>query len=426
MIAPRLSPILSVLQSEFRFWRKFTSPGKQNKLRKDENVEIHYEKQYDDRAQPTLALSQIPSAKSRNNTREMVTAKVGLMNCPACRDARLQQRTLKSGIEVDVCKKCFGVWLDQGELNDISKSDVASRELTDQLKCNSLLCDRNCPRCKRRLNRGTDYSGEIEVEFCTNCQGIWCDEGELPSLIRLLKQLESCDPDSAPRNTGGLGIVTTGSENFTKLLDPVLRLFSSRFSKFADAFNVRSNGTRETSVRLGMVNLSTDSVSGPISGKRFGSYVIVTTQKYTEWAYRGSDHDSGDPKYIEVAKSRSLGSAWNHSSFELTTGEQAYHIDLTEIPFEISPHHAETCRISSDEGTSAIIEHEYGYAADGERLFIVVASHSPNKITKQSVRLVSDKNPKEVLRRYRQFSLLAVAILLFAFLIIGALCIFCR
>jgi Zn-finger nucleic acid-binding protein len=40
------------------------------------------------------------------------------MNCPLCLDTVLDV-TYHAGIELDICPKCRGVWLDRGELNKI-------------------------------------------------------------------------------------------------------------------------------------------------------------------------------------------------------------------------------------------------------------------------------------------------------------------
>ena len=37
------------------------------------------------------------------------------MQCPLCRDTQLQPR-FAQGVEVDVCPRCRGLWLDRGEL----------------------------------------------------------------------------------------------------------------------------------------------------------------------------------------------------------------------------------------------------------------------------------------------------------------------
>ncbi|MEY4373378.1 MAG: hypothetical protein RL219_2147 [Actinomycetota bacterium] len=40
------------------------------------------------------------------------------MNCPTCTDERLVM-TERSGIEIDYCPRCRGVWLDRGELDKL-------------------------------------------------------------------------------------------------------------------------------------------------------------------------------------------------------------------------------------------------------------------------------------------------------------------
>lgn len=40
------------------------------------------------------------------------------MNCPTCADTTLVM-TERSGVEIDYCPSCRGVWLDRGELDKI-------------------------------------------------------------------------------------------------------------------------------------------------------------------------------------------------------------------------------------------------------------------------------------------------------------------
>lgn len=48
------------------------------------------------------------------------------MNCPV--DNETLQMTERSGVEVDYCPRCRGIWLDRGELDKILER--AERELT--------------------------------------------------------------------------------------------------------------------------------------------------------------------------------------------------------------------------------------------------------------------------------------------------------
>ena len=43
------------------------------------------------------------------------------MNCPLCIDRSLEP-VFRSGIEIDVCPNCKGMWLDRGELDKLAGS----------------------------------------------------------------------------------------------------------------------------------------------------------------------------------------------------------------------------------------------------------------------------------------------------------------
>ncbi len=45
------------------------------------------------------------------------------MNCPTCPDSTLVM-TERSGVEIDYCPTCRGVWLDRGELDKIIERDA--------------------------------------------------------------------------------------------------------------------------------------------------------------------------------------------------------------------------------------------------------------------------------------------------------------
>lgn len=47
------------------------------------------------------------------------------MQCPACQNSSLVMSE-RSGIEIDYCNQCRGVWLDRGELDKIIERNLAS------------------------------------------------------------------------------------------------------------------------------------------------------------------------------------------------------------------------------------------------------------------------------------------------------------
>lgn len=44
------------------------------------------------------------------------------MNCPLCQDTSLDP-TFHRGIEIDICPRCKGMWLDRGELDRLVGDD---------------------------------------------------------------------------------------------------------------------------------------------------------------------------------------------------------------------------------------------------------------------------------------------------------------
>ena len=51
------------------------------------------------------------------------------MKCPVCKDKELVMSE-RSGIEIDYCPECRGVWLDRGELDKIIERNMASQQET--------------------------------------------------------------------------------------------------------------------------------------------------------------------------------------------------------------------------------------------------------------------------------------------------------
>ena len=54
------------------------------------------------------------------------------MNCPLCIDQTLESMH-RQGVEIDVCPKCRGVWLDRGELDRLAADpDTSPRRDRDR------------------------------------------------------------------------------------------------------------------------------------------------------------------------------------------------------------------------------------------------------------------------------------------------------
>lgn len=85
-------------------------------------------------------------------------------------------KSVRKRIEVDTCPKCEGMWLDTRELLKLTDNKTLHEFLFRyaQLEGDSQLV---CPRCGGLMN--AEMAQGTEVDICTTCRGVWLDAGEL-------------------------------------------------------------------------------------------------------------------------------------------------------------------------------------------------------------------------------------------------------
>lgn len=113
------------------------------------------------------------------------------MMCPKCRKPTLNDLNTGEGVTVDFCSGCKGVWFERGELGRMVELSKDVPDLDASLKASR---DTNlpCPKCKQVLKEFR-YSrlNSLLVDYCTKCEGLWLDAGELATVEGLATVLES-------------------------------------------------------------------------------------------------------------------------------------------------------------------------------------------------------------------------------------------
>lgn len=158
-------------------------------------------------------------------------------NCPACGKTPLEPcADPDTQLEIDTCPECHGLWFDADEL----RSFYASRALKDQFmpsrtyKPGSHTFEittkaRRCPRCPKALAR--TQVGDIYVDVCSDCQGIWLDDGELDRITHLYKnQGLRGDERVASQVREGNKVKAKNSGALGEVLDTLGSLFQSILS----------------------------------------------------------------------------------------------------------------------------------------------------------------------------------------------------
>jgi Zn-finger nucleic acid-binding protein len=107
--------------------------------------------------------------------------------CVKC--SSILDRATFQGLEVDLCPRCGGLWLDRGEITRAAKlPDKELSRLRDLLTGGPSgpppVPTENkapCPSCPGSLSEV--MLGAVHVDYCEKCHGLFLDKGELQSAI---------------------------------------------------------------------------------------------------------------------------------------------------------------------------------------------------------------------------------------------------
>lgn len=102
------------------------------------------------------------------------------IECPKCEGTL--EPVVYSGIEVDRCTDCKGLWFDSLEAEQLKKVqgseqiDIGNPEIGSDLNKKG---DVNCPKCDTLMTKMVDLKqSHIWYEKCPVCYGTWFDAGE--------------------------------------------------------------------------------------------------------------------------------------------------------------------------------------------------------------------------------------------------------
>ena len=90
---------------------------------------------------------------------------------------------LISGIEIDRCVRCKGIWFDQQEQSRLKEAKGAHKADTGHQAIGeyyNTIRDIQCPRCKVPMGKVEMKRGRIPIlyETCEKCHGSYFDAGE--------------------------------------------------------------------------------------------------------------------------------------------------------------------------------------------------------------------------------------------------------
>lgn len=103
-----------------------------------------------------------------------------ILNCPTCHNAALNPCKVKhSHIQIDQCPDCLGMWFEDEELSRIIPDSQLDMTIDPDTKSSK----RHCPQCSgMKLQQIHHASSGITIDLCKQCHGVWLDHGELQKL----------------------------------------------------------------------------------------------------------------------------------------------------------------------------------------------------------------------------------------------------
>ncbi|MCF7826036.1 MAG: zf-TFIIB domain-containing protein [Candidatus Marinimicrobia bacterium] len=142
------------------------------------------------------------------------------MNCPNCSIALIQKNI--QGIQIDECEKCEGIWLEEAELrqvkdkidSDLNWMDFEILKHPEKFKPKAKRTA--CPSCKKAMSVLDYDETKVEIDYCTECKGVWLEKNELESIIEALEKelLTKSLGEYVSETLGEAKDLLTGPESF--------------------------------------------------------------------------------------------------------------------------------------------------------------------------------------------------------------------
>lgn len=107
----------------------------------------------------------------------------------------------KNGHHVDVCPDCEGLWVPGPEIDSLLGK---GQSLQLRSLCSVIKSDLTCPSGCGQLHEGK--VGQVIIDLCQNCGGLWLDHGELQAL----QKRKGITPHVPVHNDGTPGPNTAG------------------------------------------------------------------------------------------------------------------------------------------------------------------------------------------------------------------------
>ena len=107
------------------------------------------------------------------------------MKCPRCAIQLIPEDFAE--VRVDRCKECRGMWLDPSELDQLEDTVFDKDELKGSVMYRSFQGTLPCPNCGQTMHSFHYRAYDLELDFCSQEEGIWLDGGEEDRVLQIMR-----------------------------------------------------------------------------------------------------------------------------------------------------------------------------------------------------------------------------------------------
>lgn len=105
-------------------------------------------------------------------------------------------------IEVDLCPRCGGLWLDHGELERLARKQAGEVDRLRKLLSATQKgpppvpsdLTTTCPACTSAMREVKLVGPNLTIDYCTRCKGIFLDRGEIDAALKAIQDAKATVP----------------------------------------------------------------------------------------------------------------------------------------------------------------------------------------------------------------------------------------
>ena len=113
------------------------------------------------------------------------------MRCPKCEVSKLIEKKVKGkSFSVDFCPDCKGMWFDENELGSLLKVPARNVKVPSEAQEQDIFC----PKCEKPLHVFCYPQTMVLIDMCKECEGIWLDAKEFKEIQSVRNALKKPEP----------------------------------------------------------------------------------------------------------------------------------------------------------------------------------------------------------------------------------------